>query len=119
MSVPLYLDVHIPRVIAEGLRLRGVDVLTAQQDGCAELSDPRLLDRATELGRLLFTEDKHFLAESARRQRTGEPFSGILFARQLGITIRECLDDLELIGRLGMPQEFMNRLEYLPLRWRE
>lgn len=28
MSLPLYMDVHIPRAITEGLRLRGVDVLT-------------------------------------------------------------------------------------------
>jgi predicted nuclease of predicted toxin-antitoxin system len=118
VSLPLYMDVHIPRVITDGVRLRGVDVLTAQQDGCAELPDPKLLDRATVLGRLLVTEDKHFLAESARRQRLGEPFAGILFARQLSITIRECLEDLELISRLGEPQEFANRLEYLPLRWK-
>jgi hypothetical protein len=33
-----------------GLLLRGVDVLTAQIDGAAELPDADLLDRATELG---------------------------------------------------------------------
>lgn len=117
MSLPLYMDVHIPRVITEGLRLRGVDVLTAQEDGCAELPDPDLLDRATALGRLLVTEDKHFLAESARRQRAGGSFSGILFARQLGNNIRGFLEDLELVSRLGTPEEFANRLEFLPLRW--
>lgn len=35
MSLRLYMDANVPRAIAEGLRLRGVDVLTAQEDGAA------------------------------------------------------------------------------------
>lgn len=33
MSVAFYMDEHVPRAISVGLRLRGVDVLTAQEDG--------------------------------------------------------------------------------------
>ena len=51
----LYLDHHVPVAVSEGLRLRGVDVLTAYGDGSAELEDPPLLQRATELRRVLFT----------------------------------------------------------------
>jgi hypothetical protein len=36
----LYMDVHVPIAVTYGLRLRGVDVLTAQEDGAAELPDP-------------------------------------------------------------------------------
>ena len=32
MSVGLYMDVHVPRAITDGLRLRRVDVLTAHAD---------------------------------------------------------------------------------------
>jgi hypothetical protein len=35
LSVRLYMDVQVPRAITEGLRVRGVDVLTAQDDGAA------------------------------------------------------------------------------------
>jgi len=52
MSVKIYMDVHVKRAVTDGLRLRGVDVLTAQQDGAAEFEDPALLNRATELERL-------------------------------------------------------------------
>jgi hypothetical protein len=31
MAVGIYMDVHIPRAITNGLRLRDVDVLTAQR----------------------------------------------------------------------------------------
>ncbi|MEE8389412.1 MAG: hypothetical protein V3S14_01265 [Anaerolineae bacterium] len=41
--------------ITVGLRLRGVDVLTACKDGASELDDSALLDRAGELERVLFT----------------------------------------------------------------
>ena len=68
MSVRLYMDVHVRRAVTAGLRLRGVDVLTAQEDDTGELPDPELLNRATELGRALFTQDDDLLREAKRRQ---------------------------------------------------
>ena len=67
MSVHLYMDVHVRRAVTAGLRLRGIDVLTAQEDGTGELPDPELLDRATELGCVLFTQDDDLLREAKRR----------------------------------------------------
>ena len=67
MSVALYSDVHVRAAVTEGLRLRGVDVLTAQEDGAATMDDPDLLDRAGELGRVIFTQDQDFLREAHRR----------------------------------------------------
>lgn len=32
MAVKLYMDAHIPKAITVGLRVRGVDVITAQED---------------------------------------------------------------------------------------
>ena len=37
MTVALYMEVHIPKAITVQLRLSGVDVLTAQEDGHAEV----------------------------------------------------------------------------------
>ncbi len=84
MPLALYMGVHIPRAITNGLRRRGVDVLTAQEDGTAELDDPPLLDRATELNRPLYTQDDDLLAEARRRQRTDETFSGVIEFRAEG-----------------------------------
>ena len=47
------MDVHVRRAVATALRLGSIDVLTAQEDGSAELADDVLLKRATELGRVL------------------------------------------------------------------
>ncbi len=65
------MDHHVPRAITNGLRLRGADVLTAHEDGAGELRDPALLDRASELERVLFTQDDDLLTEATQRQRRG------------------------------------------------
>jgi len=70
------MDVHVPYAITTGLRLRGVDVLTAQEDGARRFLDAILLDRATTLGRVLFSQDEDLLSEAARRQYGGETFAG-------------------------------------------
>jgi hypothetical protein len=115
VSIALYLDVHVPIAIANALSLRGVDVLTAQEDGAGELSDPELLDRATTLGRVLFTQDKDFLSETYRRQETGETFGGVIYVHQLHITIGQSVAELELIAKVCAPADFINHIEYLPL----
>ena len=115
MSVPLYSDVHVRRAVTEGLRLRGVDILIAQEDGAAEMDDPELLDRVMMLGRVIFTQDEDFLIEARRRQETGEPFAGVVYAHQLNVTIGQCVADLELIAKIYEPEDMANRVEYLPL----
>lgn len=116
MSVDLYMDVHVPFAITTSLRLRGVDVLTAQEDGTRRLLDPALLDRSTELGRVLFTQDEDLLEEAAKRQRKGQMFAGVIFAHQTNATIGQCINDLDLIAKASEPDEWTNRLEYLPLK---
>lgn len=115
MSVSLYVDEHVPRAIAVGLRLRGVDVLTTQEDGRRNTPDDVLLDRATELGRILFSQDEDLLAEAKRRQVEGRPFSGVIYAHQLRLTIGACVRNLELIAMAADPQDLASRVEFLPL----
>ncbi|MBI3947074.1 MAG: DUF5615 family PIN-like protein [Armatimonadetes bacterium] len=110
MSCSFYMDVHVPSAITGGLRHRGVDVLTAQEDGAARLPDSEILDRAGALGRLLFTWDKDFLREGAWRRLNEQPFCGIVFAHQQLVTIGQCIADLELIAKAGHPGEFARSL---------
>lgn len=110
------MDVHVPRAITRTLRIRGIDVLTAQEDGTAEFDDPPMLDRARDLGRILFTRDEDFLVEADARERRGEPFGGIIYARQLRVSIGRCIADLELIARAGVIAELSGRIWHLPLR---
>ena len=116
MSISLYMDVHVPRAITDGLRLRRVDVLTAHGDDGSRLNDAELLDRAAAHGRALFTRDADLLAEAVRRQRAGLAFAGVIYAHQLHVTLGQCIADLELIASVGEPADLANRVYYLPLR---
>lgn len=110
------MDVNVPYAITAGLRLRGVDVLTAQQDAAQELHDSELLSRAASLGRVLFTRDDDLLREATRRQKSGESFAGVIYAHQLKVTIGRCVTDLELISQASERHEWVNRVGHLPLR---
>ena len=115
MTLALYLDHQVPRAITNGLRRQGIDVLTAFEDEAARLLDPELLDRATMLGRPLFSQDEDLLAEAARRQEAGIPFAGVIYAHQLRVPIGICVRDLALIATVGEPDDVRDRDIYLPL----
>lgn len=114
MPVALYMDVHIPRAITQGLRLRTVDVLTAQEDGAEVLSDSDLLNRASELHRVLVTFDADLLVEAARRQREMLRFSGVIYLHASAASIGKCVHDLELIAKIAQPEDIENRVIFLP-----
>ena len=109
------MDVHVPRAVVVALRLRSIDVLTAQEDGSAELDDDRLLQRAAELGRVLVSQDKDLLREGSRWQKERKHFSGVIYAHQQLVGIGRMIDDLELIARATAPEEWRGRVEYLPI----
>jgi len=115
MSLSLYTDVHVPNAVVKQLRVRGVDVLTALEDGTDRLPDDELLDRATQLGRALVSQDADLLVIARQRQTTNTPFAGVIYAHQLGITIGQFVSDLELIASACDARDIANRVEYLPL----
>ena len=114
MSVPLYMDHHVQAAITDGLRRRGVDVITCLEDGTDQLDDERILERATELGRAVFTQDDDVLALADQWLENGRDFAGVIYAHQLGITIGQAIRDLELIATVLEPDEIRNRIEFLP-----
>jgi Domain of unknown function (DUF5615) len=116
MAFGLYMDVHLPRAITEGLRRRAVDVLTSQEDGTRELEDEELLLRATQLDRLLVTQDEDLLAIAAKWQVDQRDFPSVVYCPQLGSGIGEIIEDLELFSFCARPDEARNRVIYLPLR---
>lgn len=115
MTIALYMDEHIRRAITIGLRLRGVDVLTVQEDGLAGTPDLVLLERATQLQRVLFSQDQDFLIEANRRQTESIAFSSVIYASQLSVSIGDCIRDLEIIAQAAEPKDLANSILYLPL----
>jgi len=114
--IPLYRDEHVPRAITTGLRLRGVDVLTVQEDNFSGKSDRELLDRALALKRAIFTNDVDHLVEATKRQRAAQPFYGVIFAHHLRVSIGTCIKDLELLAKFSEVEEVKNQVVFLPLK---
>lgn len=109
------MDVHIHGAITEQLELRGVDVITSQDDGRTTNEDDELLKRATRLGRVIFTQDEDFLSIGGRWQREGREFAGIVYGHQLRVSVGQCVQDLEIIAQCYEPTDLLNRIEHLPL----
>jgi predicted nuclease of predicted toxin-antitoxin system len=109
------MDVHVPLAITRGLRRRGVDVLTSQQDGTTRLPDDQLLDKAAQIGRILFTRDPDLLVEAAQRLRSSRSCATVIFARQTKVSIGQCVADLEIIAKSATAEDTMNQVVYLPL----
>jgi hypothetical protein len=115
MPLAFYMDEHVPSSITVALRVLAVDVLTAQEDGHAEIEDVILLDRARQLNRVMFSFDADMLRESTRRQQTATPFAGLIFAHPTRISVGECIRDLELIAQVSKTVDLADQILYLPL----
>jgi Domain of unknown function (DUF5615) len=115
MAVGLYFDVHVDHAIVGQLRLRHVDVLTAQEDGSDRLADDFLLERASQLGRPLVTHDIRFNAMAEHWLQQGRPFCGLVFGHLMQVSIGQCVKDLELIAMATDSQDWVSAILRLPL----
>ena len=116
MAAGLYMDVHVPRAVTIGLRKRGVDVLTAQEDRADRWADAEVLNRCQVLGRMMFSQDEDFLIEATRRQRAGETFASVIFARQQVVPLSMLVADLELLASAATEADVSDQVIYLPLK---
>lgn len=115
MGVAFYMDAHVPHAITEQLRLRGVKVMAATEEGANRLPDDQLLETAGVLGRVVFTHDHRFRAMAEQWQREGRRFAGLAFGPAEGASIGHYVRDLELIAKASEPDEWANTVIYLPL----
>lgn len=115
MSIALYMDENVPRQITTGLRLRDIDVLTVQKDNRVGISDLEVLDRATELKRVLFSRDDDLLAIANQRQQQGQFFYGVIYSHPQRSSIGDCIHDLELIATVCDVEDCINQVQYLPI----
>jgi predicted nuclease of predicted toxin-antitoxin system len=108
------MDENVNGAITRELRKRGYDILTVQEDGRGGGPDPEIMDRATALGRVLFTQDDDLLREAAVRQANAAHFSGVVFAHQESVSIGQCVRDLEMMVLAGAPEDFVDLVYFLP-----
>ncbi len=95
MEHAFYMDVHVPAAVTAGLRRRGVNVLTSQEDSTQESGDKALLERTTELDRVLFTQDDDLLAIASQWQQQSREFAGVVYCHQLRSGNGDIIEDIE------------------------
>lgn len=115
MATQLFADVHVPGPVILQLRLRGVDIAAATEEGHERLEDAVLLALATEQGRVMVTQDIRFRVLAEDWQRSERLFAGLIFAHQRRVSFGEMVVDLELVAKATEPAFWRNRVAQLPL----
>jgi hypothetical protein len=114
--IRLYMDENVRGPITAQLRQRGFDVMRAQDDIPPGTPDSEVLSRASQLNRVLYSEDDDLLAEAVYRQRKGISFVGVIYGHQTRVSIGQAVSDLDFLLSTGDESDFMNHIFFLPLR---
>lgn len=106
--VAFYFDEQIPKAVAEGLRRRGVDVITTPEAKMLGASDEQHLELANTQERVIVTHDTDFL----RLNNQGRLHAGIVFANQQ-MSIGEIIRGLTLIYQVLDADDMKGHVEFL------
>ena len=107
-KVRFYTDDHVAKPVAQGLRQRGIEVLTAVEANMLGASDQEQIKRALDEGRVIFTQDDDFL----RLHAAGIEHAGIVYAPQQ-TSIGEIVRKLMLIYQVLDAEDMRGHVEYL------
>ena len=103
-----YTDEQVPKAVVDGLRRRGVDVLSTHEAEMLGASDVEQLALASEQGRVILTQDDDFLRLHAK----GQNHCGIVYARQ-PTPIGDMIRGLMLIVQVLDAKEMQDHVEFL------
>lgn len=106
--IKFYMDEHVAKAVTEGLRRRGVDVVTVQELGLQAAEDQQHLQRATQEGRVVVTQDTDFL----RLHAAGVSHRGIAYASQQ-TPVPQMLSGLMLIYDVLTSEDMIRHIEFL------
>lgn len=107
-KIVFYLDEHIPKAVAKGLRQRGITVVTCAAIDTLGYQDIQHLNLAFENNWVIVTRDNDFLVLHAQ----GIQHAGIVFATKL-LSIGEYLNGLILIHEVLGTKDMLNHIEFL------
>jgi uncharacterized protein with PIN domain len=106
-SIRFHLDENCSKAIANGLRLRGVDLTTTPEVGLLGSTDEEQAAYASREGRVIFTQDRDFL------QIQIFPHPGIAYCDKETRDVGEIIDGLLLIWEVYEPEKMADRVEFL------
>lgn len=113
----LIIDENIEGAIVQGVRRRlpDVDLVTGAEEEMRGTDDRALLAWAAEEARVLVTHDRTTMTKFARdRVAAGLPMPGV-FIRGEDLSIGRAIEELVIVADCSTPDEWTNRIEFLPL----
>ena len=111
-------DENFHRHIVRGLLLRSptLDIVRVQEIGLTRATDPVVLARAAEEGRLLLTHDVSTVTRFAYdRVRARLPMPGVVEVSQ-DLPIGRAIEQILILTECSLQNEWEGQIIYLPLR---
>jgi len=109
----IYCDENIESAIVEGLKRRGIEVISTRDRKDLGKSDEYHLKRVSELGAVVLTHDPDLLKIAHRWNQRGKEHKGILYVHPLDLSIGECIRMVELVTQVLTEEEMKNHIEFL------
>lgn len=106
----IYADENIERPIIEGLRRRGMTVISVIDLGYAGSTDTFHIQKASEVNAVILTRDADFLIMA---HDSGVQHNGIIFAHSKNTSIGQCIRGVELIANILTAEDMKNHIEFL------
>lgn len=103
-----YTNESVNIAVAEGLKRRGVKVITARDAGNLGLSDEEQIEYARQKGMVIVTHDDDFLSLSAELEH-----KGIVFVHQQKYSIGDVIRNLKLLWDVVEQKDMKNHVEFL------
>lgn len=103
------------KILKATLRLEPlIDFQTATSAGLEGVQDPEVLLLAAQQGRLLVSHDQTTMPQHFADFISTQTSAGVLIVPK-PLTISEVVEDLVLIWLAESPQDWINRIRYLPI----
>jgi predicted nuclease of predicted toxin-antitoxin system len=109
-------DADLHGAIVKGLRRLqpAIDILAADEGGLRGLLDPEVLEKAAQDGRILVSHDAStMIVHFANFLASGKHSPGVIIIRQ-SVPIGVSIDELHIVWEASSPEEWIDRLEFLP-----
>lgn len=116
MSIRFQADADLDQTIVTALLRRepGIDFQTASAAGLAALNDVEVLGVAAQDGRILVSHDSRTMPHHFTTFLRSQTSAGLFIVPQ-HLTLAVIVADLLLIWSASSPEEWVNRICYLPL----
>ena len=108
-QINFHRDENVSNAIAQGLRRRGINVTTTDEESLIGVSDEEHLSFSRLQQRILFTQDDDFL----RLHQNNIPHAGITYCHQCKRSIGEIIQALCLIWEWLEPDDMIGQVEFI------